>query len=202
MNGEIITSLDNNKVKTEEIISLSDIKKHTNLFKMNKSQSIENIKQNAYIENVSISNSTGDVEFKSNVSNNLTILNSTGDIEIENSNVNGNVVLETSTGDIELTNTNCNKLDIKVTTGDTELVNTIVNTDFKMNGSTGDLNFDNFDATNIEIILGTGNVRGTIKSSKIFIAKSKTGNINVPETYSGGICKIETSTGNINISYK
>lgn len=53
-----ITAIDvtgNNKLSVEEVISLSQIQKHTNLFKMNKSQSIENIKQNAYIENVSIS---------------------------------------------------------------------------------------------------------------------------------------------------
>jgi DUF4097 and DUF4098 domain-containing protein YvlB len=152
--------------------------------------------------NVDISNSTGDVEFNSNVKNNLSISNSTGDIEVENSNVGESLNIETKTGDIELSNTNCSKLDIKVSTGDTELVNTLVTTDFKMEGSTGDVRFDEFDASNIEVSVGTGNVKGTIKSSKIFIAKSKTGSVSVPETVTGGVCKITTSTGNIKISYK
>ena len=43
------------KLSKEEIISLSEIKKHTNIFKMNKLQSIEKIKQNAYVEKVKIS---------------------------------------------------------------------------------------------------------------------------------------------------
>ena len=178
---------------TEELINSLNIKGKVGDIEINKGFTFSN---------VDISNSTGDVELKSNVKNNLSISNSTGDIEIENSNVSGSLNIETKTGDIELSNTNCNKLDIKVSTGDTELVNTLVTTDFKMEGSTGDVRFDEFDASNIEVSVGTGNVKGTIKSSKIFIAKSKTGSVSVPETVTGGVCKIATSTGNIKISYK
>ncbi len=178
---------------TEELINSLNIKGQVGDIEINKGFTFSN---------VDISNSTGDVEFNSNVKNNLSISNSTGDIEIENSNISGSLNIETKTGDIELSNTNCNKLDIKVSTGDTELVNTLVTTDFKMEGSTGDVRFDEFDASNIEVSVGTGNVKGTIKSSKIFIAKSKTGSVSVPETVTGGVCKITTSTGNIKISYK
>ena len=178
---------------TEELINSLNIKGQVGDIEINKGFTFSN---------VDISNSTGDVEFNSNVKNNLSISNSTGDIEVENSNVGGSLNIETKTGDIELSNTNCNKLDIKVTTGDTELVNTLVTADFKMEGSTGEVRFDEFDASNIEVSVGTGNVKGTIKSSKIFIAKSKTGRVSVPETVTGGVCKITTSTGNIKISYK
>ena len=178
---------------TEELINSLNIKGQVGDIEINKGFTFSN---------VDISNSTGDVEFNSNVKNNLSISNSTGDIEVENSNVGESLNIETKTGDIELSNTNCNKLDIKVSTGDTELVNTLVTTDFKMEGSTGDVRFDEFDASNIEVSVGTGNVKGTIKSSKIFIAKSKTGSVSVPEAVTGGVCKITTSTGNIKISYK
>lgn len=151
---------------------------------------------------VDIVNSTGDIELKANVTNNLSVKNSTGDIEIENINVGGNVMLEASTGDIELHNVNCNKLDVKVSTGDTDLFNVIVNGDLNMKGSTGNVKLDGFDANNIYIEVSTGNVRGTIISDKVFNARSETGKVRVPETYSGGICKIITSTGNIIISYK
>ena len=52
-----ITSINvsgNNILSAEEIVSLSKIQKHTNLFKLNKLQSINNIKENAYIEDVTI----------------------------------------------------------------------------------------------------------------------------------------------------
>jgi len=152
--------------------------------------------------NVEINNSTGDIEFKANVSSNLDVKNSTGDIKIENNNIGGIVNVETKTGDIELKNVNCNKLDIKVSTGDTELINVLVATDFNMNGSTGDVRFDGFDASNIYLTVKTGDVEGTILSNKIFIARSETGSVKVPETLTGGVCKILTSTGNIRISYK
>jgi len=71
-----------------------------------------------------------------------------------------------------------------------------------MEGSTGDLVFNEFDASNIYVTLTTGDVKGTILSNKIFNVTSKTGNVRVPETYSGGICKVVVSTGNVNIAYR
>ena len=49
-----INVIGNKKLSQDEIISLSQIQKHTSIFKMNKSQAIENIKEHAYIENVII----------------------------------------------------------------------------------------------------------------------------------------------------
>ena len=44
----------NNRISKEKIISISSLDEYTNIFKFNKSAVIENIKQNAYIENVKI----------------------------------------------------------------------------------------------------------------------------------------------------
>lgn len=153
-------------------------------------------------ENVNITNTTGDIYFNSNVKGNIEISNTTGDINIIRSNIFGYVNVKTKTGDVEMENVNCNKLDILVTTGDSELVNVKVNTDFTLQASTGDVELDGFDANNMNIKVKTGDVEGTILSSKIFITSSDTGMIKVPETVSGGICKITTNTGNIKISYK
>ena len=152
--------------------------------------------------NVTINNSTGDVTIESNVTNELKIKNSTGNIKIKNCNSLGNINIDTGTGDVELSNINCTKLDIKISTGDTLLTNVLVKNDFNMSGSTGSLLLDDFDAANIYVNLNTGDVKGTILSSKFFIAKSDTGRVNVPETRDGGDCKITTSTGNIDIKYK
>ena len=59
--------------------------------------------------------------------------------------------------------------------------------------------FDKLDAENLEIETGTGDVRGTLLSSKIFMVKTSTGDIDVPETTTGGICKVKTSTGEVYI---
>lgn len=152
--------------------------------------------------NVDIRNSTGDVSIKSNVTDKLSIENSTGDIIINNCDSLGIIDIDTSTGDVDLLNVNCKKLDIKISTGDTKLTNTLVENDFNIDGGTGDILLDGFDAVNICINLSTGDVKGTILSSKFFIAKSDTGHVNVPETREGGECKITVSTGDIIITYK
>lgn len=161
-----------------------------------------NIHQGLKFNNIAINNSTGDIDFESKVTNNMNINNSTGDIEIRNSTINGNLNIETSTGDVELEKVNCNKLDIKVSTGDIELTDTLVAADLNVEGSTGDVDFDGFDAANIYVTVKTGDVKGTLLTSKIFIANSKTGTVRVPETLTGGVCKIVTGTGNIVVSYK
>lgn len=53
-NVNTINVVGNAKVSSEKIISLSKIEKHSNIFRFNKRQAIDNIKENAYIETVSI----------------------------------------------------------------------------------------------------------------------------------------------------
>lgn len=153
-------------------------------------------------DEVDITLSTGDIVFNSNVTNNLNTYVSTGDVTIKNSNIGGNLKIRTSTGDVILSNVNCDSLNMNLSTGDVELANVIVTNDAYIDGSTTDVKLDGFDATNIYITLGTGSVKGTILSSKIFAVRSSTGSINVPDSISGGICKIDVSTGSINITYK
>ena len=73
--------------------------------------------------------------------------------------------------------------------------------DLNINGVTGDIKFDQCDALNIFVETTTGSVKGTIMTSKIFNCQSTSGSVHYPDTYTGGICKIKTTTGTINISY-
>jgi transcriptional regulator with XRE-family HTH domain/DUF4097 and DUF4098 domain-containing protein YvlB len=185
--------LEINLYLTQDTIESLSIKNSTGDIEINEGFSFNNI---------NIKLTTGDVDVKTNVTNNLSIETSTGDVEINDSSVVGDINVKTTTGDIEIVNSKATKLDIGVSTGSTLLSNTIVTNDFNMNGTTGNLKLDSFDAQNIYVTLSTGSVKGTLLSSKIFITNSKTGTIRVPETTTGGICKITTSTGNIIISYK
>ena len=53
-NISTIEVINNNLVKTDEIISLSSLKIGQNIFRYNKSKVIKNIKENAYIQNIKI----------------------------------------------------------------------------------------------------------------------------------------------------
>ena len=45
----------------------------------------------------------------------------------------------------------------------------------------------------------TGEVKGTLRSEKIFFTESDTGKISVPKSVTGGRCEITTDTGDIEI---
>lgn len=161
-----------------------------------------NIQNGFTFTNVDISSSTGSININSNVTDNLFLDNDTGNIKISNCDKMGNIDIDTDTGNISLFNVNANKLEIETDTGDTRLTNTILKEDLNIEGSTGSVYFDGFDAANIYIELSTGDVKGTIISSKFFVAKSNTGKVIVPQTREGGECIIIVDTGDINIKYK
>ena len=66
--------------------------------------------------------------------------------------------------------------------------------------STGDVKFTLCDAGELFVKTTTGNVIGSLCSEKIFMAKASTGKVEVPKSVTGGICEIETSTGDIRIT--
>ena len=65
--------------------------------------------------------------------------------------------------------------------------------------STGDVELDNCDGKSISIETNTGDIKGSLKTPKIFETKTSTGKIEVPESSEGGTCTLTTSTGNITI---
>jgi len=46
----------------------------------------------------------------------------------------------------------------------------------------------------------TGDIRGSLLSSKVFLADSGTGKVDVPKTVTGGKCQVHTDTGDIKIT--
>ena len=82
------------------------------------------------------------------------------------------------------------------------LKNTVASDSFSISRSTGDVILDHCDAGQITVKTSTGDVSGTLLTEKIFIARSSTGSIHVPDTAAGEKCQITTSTGDINIRLK
>lgn len=175
-----------------------------------------NVAEKLTFNNVIINGSTSDIEFDVDIVEDVKIEISTGDIEINNVSCK-NMDLKVSTGDIEIEDLNClNELKIKVSTGDVEL-NKVSCMDFYSTGSTGRITLNNVIASNkmnikrdtgdvklnkcdsldIEIETSTGSVKGTLLSNKIFNVDTDTGRKDVPNSVSGGNCKITTDTGDI-----
>lgn len=168
-----------------------------------------------------ISMSTGRVNFFASVSEKIKIKGSTGDVHMENvsagsldlavttgkitaSNVvcRGDANINVSTGKTRLTQMSCKNLTSDGSTGDITLTDLIVTEKLSVKRSTGDVKFDGADAGEIVVKTSTGAVTGTLLTEKVFLTKTSTGKVRVPQSVSGGKCEITTSTGNIKITVK
>ena len=130
---------------------------------------------------------------------NIKVNEHTGSVRLNRIEASGTVELHTSTGSIYTNTVNCEDLKARSSTGSINLKDTIANNSFELKASTGSIKFDRCDAGSIEATTSTGSIRGTLLSEKIFFAHSDTGSVRVPETMTGGRCKLESDTGSINI---
>ena len=165
--------------------------------------------------------STGDIGFGADVTGKLRITAGTGDIKLDRADI-GEAELSVSTGKISvssvvceggfsvgvgtgktnLTDLRCKSLTSDGSTGDITLKNVIVSEKLSVERGTGDVSFDGCDAAEMSVKTSTGSVTGTLLSEKVFIVRTSTGRISVPDTVSGGRCEITTSTGRIEIKLK
>ena len=127
---------------------------------------------------------------------------STGNILIQSVVCRETASVKVKTGDTRLSDMSCRTLLSTGSTGNITLKNTVASDSFSIVRSTGNVNFDHCDAGEITVQTSTGDVSGTLLTEKIFIARSSTGSIHVPDTAAGGKCRITTSTGDINIKLK
>ena len=144
--------------------------------------------------------STGDIHVKGVTAADLELSVSTGRVELSEAVSTGAVVVTVSTGKAKLSDVQCVNLYSDGSTGDLKLENVVASGVITVQRSTGDVSFEQCDAAELAIKTDTGDVKGSLRSSKVFIVSSDTGRIDVPESVTGGKCKITTDTGDIRIT--
>ena len=147
-----------------------------------------------------IDTDTGDVKISNAALGSLKLETDTGDVKTENINGSDLFDLETSTGDIRMQSVTCGALKLETDTGDVTLTDTVSGGHAKIDTDTGDVKFVRADAATLDIETDTGDVTGSLRSAKIFYAKSGTGKVNVPQSTAGGLCNINCGTGDIRIT--
>ena len=145
---------------------------------------------------IGIKASTGRIYIENVECGNLSLKNSTGEKTLINIKCK-NLATNCSTGNTTIKNIECQSLTHESDTGSIDMSNVIASGKFDIETSTGRVTLDGCDAANINIETDTGNVKGTLLSEKIFYAESNTGRIKVPHGASGGICEVQTDTGDI-----
>lgn len=149
---------------------------------------------------VNIKTSTGNISVQNTTAESLSLSVSTGQVTATDVTCTGEMKVKVSTGKSKLTNIRCGSLWSTGSTGGMTLQNVIADGSFSIRRSTGGVKLEGCDAAEINITTDTGNVTGSLLSEKVFITETDTGTIKVPESTTGGKCKITTSTGNIKIN--
>ena len=151
--------------------------------------------------NLDIACTTGDITVKGGYTlDDVKIKTTTGDISLDGIRSNGDADIKVTTGDVIINNLICNNLSVNGSTSDISLNNVLTYGNIYVNATTGDLVFNASDAKEIYVDLTTGDVSGSLLSAKVFQASTTTGSIRLPDTNTGGLCKIKTTTGDINIT--
>lgn len=177
------------------------------------------IPQDFRFGSVNLRLSTGDVDCRASASGLMRIRTSTGDIRAEGLSAGemdlsvstgrvealslaceGSIAVSVSTGRARLMDVTCGSLTSAGNTGDIDLKNVLVKETISISRSTGDVSFDGCDAAELTIETSTGRVSGSLLTPKVFIARSDTGRVSVPETTTGGTCRITTDTGSIKVT--
>ena len=149
---------------------------------------------------VKIKTGTGSIRMEHTSTGTLDLSVSTGHIAVSDVACEGNVQVSVSTGKVNFTNLRCQNLLSQGNTGDIQLENVIAADSFSIERTTGDVALVRCDASEIFIKTTTGDVHGSLLSEKMFIAQTDTGDVTVPRISSGGMCQIDTTTGDIHIT--
>ena len=151
-------------------------------------------------ESIILKTSTGNIVAKNLSVQQLDVSTSTGNASISGITCSGNISVRLSTGKISMTDVQCETLSTKTKTGNTVLTNVIAQSKLSLKSDTGNVKLQSCDGGEIYITTDTGNISGSLLSEKVFIARSDTGRIRVPNTITGGRCEITTDTGNIKLT--
>ena len=150
-------------------------------------------------ETIKIVASTGDIYAESISASSLELTVSTGRVTVSDMTCDGNITISVSTGKTYLTDIVCKNLTSTGRTGDISLKNVISTEKISIERSTGAVTLEGSDATELFITTDTGDVKGSLLTDKVFITKTDTGCIDVPNSITGGRCEITTDTGDIKI---
>lgn len=184
----LIIDEDVGNIELPSVFNFKNLRIKTNAGDVNCGASSEQLKIELSSGNISLENITAQTIHASVTSGTITVSKATCD---------GDIWLDVNTGTTKLDNVRCKNLTSDGNTGGINLNDVIVAESLSVVRSTGSIKFENCDANEIFVKTSTGDVRGTLLSEKIFIAQTKTGKLDVPQSTIGGKCEVVTSTGNI-----
>lgn len=149
-------------------------------------------------ENVSVTTTSGDIVCVG--AGSLSLTSTSGDITLSGAEIGGGASVRTTSGDVYIASSSAASLSVGTTSGNISLNSFKASGHMTLSTVSGNVTLDGADASSLEIKTVSGNVRGTLGSPKRFETKTVSGKVNVPTSADGGVCRIETTSGDIYIS--
>lgn len=130
---------------------------------------------------------------------------SSGDLYMKNINATDSIMATSSSGDIDLKNATAKQIELGANSGDIEMQD-ITAESLRMSTSSGDIDLESCDAEKFDITTSSGDVDMEIAAGRTYRFETKTnsGAVDVPDgdADSDYLCKIVTSSGDVNVKQK
>ena len=150
--------------------------------------------------NVEVNGSSGGIGVSKVECVNLSVENSSGVMHLSEIVATGDVNVEGSSGGLHIDDVECANLIGSNSSGKINCADVIATGDINLKNSSGGIALEACDATNLKLEATSGSIKGTLLTEKIFQANATSGSVKVPETTSGGVCEVTTTSGSIQMS--
>lgn len=157
----------------------------------------------AYVKNnVDIDTTSGNIYMTDTKTMNIDVSTTSGEILLYGVQAYERLDAQCTSGEIIITNSTASFSNLSTTSGDIDLTNYILDNDIRIECTSGDISLNDCDAENLDISTNSGDVTGTLLSEKIYSTNTNSGEVDIPLSGDGGLCKVETTSGDISISVK
>lgn len=152
------------------------------------------------VENdIEVGSTSGGIHISDVECKNMVAKGSSGSIRLSSIVVKENLDVDGTSGSIQLTDVECANVTGNNSSGSIKCSNVIASGDIGLENNSGGISLEACDATNLKLSATSGSIRGSLLSSKNFIAEATSGSVDVPQSASGGLCEVSTTSGSIHL---
>ncbi len=150
---------------------------------------------------LTVSSTSGDVTLRDLSAARVTAGTTSGEVELLNAELTGMLTLSSVSGDQSLENVSADSLSASATSGEFTARALFVRGALAVGTTSGDICLAGCDGGSLELESTSGSVTGSLTSTNIFSARSKSGEIDVPPSVTdAGLCEITTTSGDIDFT--
>lgn len=155
----------------------------------------------ASVENeLSLETVSGDLLLSGSSAGNISLKTVSGNLKCESAKAASFLSAKTTSGSISLSSSEFSSGELESISGSITLSLTRAKDELLARSTSGSIRLIGCDAGVLSLESVSGSVSGSLLSDKVFITESTSGKISVPASVSGGVCRVKTTSGSIDLS--